>query len=352
MIVPLLLVLLSVGVLVYAADVTVDAGSTLARRMGVSPLLIGLTLTSIGTSLPEVATNVAAGLSGTAGADASGMALGNVLGSNLALVTLFIGLAGIPAAMSVPADLVRRDGLVVVASLVLVGLLALDGSVGRGDAALLLLLYAAYLGVLLYQGKVPEPELEPEPGSVTEPPPSGGDAETETETETEAETETETEAEVDGSANPLRRIPDPLRLIGGLAMVLVSAHVMVQQGLVLAALWSVPEVIVGIAVGVATGFPELAVTLRAGRAAPELALGNLLGSSVANPLLALGSGALVFPVGVAWEVVAFDGVFTLLATVMALVLLWDRRELTRGESVVLLLLFVLYAWLRVTLVAG
>jgi len=315
---PILLVILSIVVLVYAADLTVDAGSTLARRMGVSPLLVGLTLTSVGTSLPEVATNVAAGFSGTTGADASGVALGNVLGSNLALMTLFLGLAGLPAALAVPENLVRRDGAVSIGALFLVGLLGYDGQIGRVEALLLVGLYVVYTGVLLVQGRVPPDES----------------------------------AEPSAEGTPSSSARDPLRLLAGLAMVLVSAHVMVQQGLVIADRLAVPEVIVGVAVGVATGFPELAVTLRAGRKEPELALGNLLGSCVANPLLALGSGALVYPITVAWSTIAFDGAFTVVASAMALALLYDRLELTRGEAVALLLMFVLYAWLRVTLVVA
>jgi len=310
----LFLVILSLVVLVVGADITVDAGRRLAKQLGVSPLLVGLTLTSVGTSLPEVATNMAAGWSGSQGADASGMALGNVLGSNLALMTLFLGIAGLPDGLRVPGRLVSRDGLIGLAALLLVGLLGLDGAVGRGDGLILLGCYAAYLGGLVLH----------ERRELGEDDADEGDQDT--------------------------RVRDPLRLVGGLAMVLVGAHVMVQQGLVLADLLGVPDVVVGVAVGVATGFPELAVTIRAGqRDEPMLALGNLLGSCVANPLLALGSGALVFPVMVAWRTIAFDGAFTFAASAIALVLMWDRRDLHRGEAIALLMLFVLYAWLRITL---
>lgn len=310
MTVAVVLVLLSLGALVFASDAVVHAGRALARHYGVSPLVVGLTITSIGTSLPEVATNVAAGLSGQVGEDASGVAVGNVLGSNIGLLTLLLGITGILAPLTTPARVLERDGRVMVGALLAMGLLSLDGTIGRVDGALLLGAYAAYMAWLVAargEDLADAPDEEPE---------------------------------------AFNRRRTAVELVGGLLLVLVSANVMVQNGVFIAETVGVPAVLVGLGVGIGTGLPELAVAVRSVRSDPAMALGNLLGSAITNPLLALGSGALVYPVVVDPEVLRFDWVYTLVCTLIALLLLREDTRLGRHEAGALLMLFVLFAWLR------
>ncbi len=317
MVLSLLIIVLGLVLLVGAAEVTSQAGTRLARSFGIPPLLVGLTLTSIGTSLPEVATNLAAGTSGRLGTDASGVAIGNVLGSNMTLVTVLLAVTALVVPVSVPPSAIRRDGAVVMGALVAMGALAFDGKVSAGDGALLLFFYVGYLAALGWSALNTDVERIPgEPVAERAP----------------------------------RRVRDPIRLLAGIAGVVLAANLIVTQGTKLAEAAGIPAVLVGIGVGVGTSLPELAVTLRAARSNTELALGGLLGSAVANPLLALSAGALIFPVTVEAGVLGFDWAFTVVSTGIALILMSSGNRLERNEAGVLVLLFVLYGWLRLFVV--
>ena len=143
-----LLIVLGVAGVLVGSDVAISAAIRLARRSGVPPLLIGLTLTSIGTSLPEIATNVAAGMSSRAGVDASGLLVGNIIGSCLSQITLLLGIVGLAAALNKP-DNFRRDGTMMIAAAVAMFIACADGVARPIEGGVLLTLYAGYLAVLL-----------------------------------------------------------------------------------------------------------------------------------------------------------------------------------------------------------
>jgi len=126
--IPLLQLALAVVGLAVGSMLVVRGALGIAAIARVRPLVIGLTVTSVGTSLPEIATNLAAALSGRAGVDVSGLAVGNIVGSCLSQITLLLGIAGLVATIRVPPRALRRDSAAVVGALVLMLLFSVDGS--------------------------------------------------------------------------------------------------------------------------------------------------------------------------------------------------------------------------------
>jgi len=339
---------LCLGILLWAADLTARSGARLATRWGVSSLVIGLTLTSVGTSLPELATNVAAGMQGTLGDDASGLALGNVIGSNLALLTLLLGASALVHPIQTPQGLVRREGTVLLGLFFVAGLLGADGLLGPYDGALLLTGYASYVALLVRSewsrddAPLP-PATEPAPADEAgDGPPTAWDPAPEPSVMHQPES-----ARPDPEQPETPSWREPLLVLGGITIVVGSAFGLVHYGTDLATRLGVPEVLIGLGVGVGTSLPELAVTVRAAKEDAQLALGNLLGSAIANTGMVLGAGALVHPLIVEPSALSFDGAFMLAFTVVALLLLGEDRVLARAEGGVLLVLFALYTWLRV-----
>ncbi len=308
------LIVIGLGTLAWGSDLAVGAARSIARRLGVSPLVIGLTLTSIGTSVPEIATNLAAAVSTRAGADASGIAVGNVVGSNLSQITLLLGIVGLAGPMSVPRRALFRDGGMVLASVLLLFAVVADGRATQGEAALLVAVYAVYLVVVVVQ-------------------------------ERRRSGEGPAMAEEAADERPTHLLA--LRTAGGLGLVVGGAHLVVTYGVELARASGVDEAIVGLMVGLGTGLPELVVSLRALRTdGGAMSLGNLLGSNITDPLLSFGTGALVADVQVDPVSLRLDFPTWLLATTVALLALWDRLSLTRTEATTLLLLFGFWLYLR------
>lgn len=307
------ILLLSLGGLVWSADRAVTSARALSARLGVPPLVIGLTVTSIGTSLPEVGTNVAAALSGLRGLDASGIAVGNIVGSNLGQITLLLGLSGLAARLTLPTHSLRRDGAAVLGALGVMFLVSVDGVVRPPEGIALVALYAGYLAFVVRQ-EVARARAEDLPRAVR----TGGST-----------------------------LGHTVIVLVGLAAVVGCADLLVGRAVYLGRTLGADEITLGLLVGLGSSLPELTVSLRALRSDDSgLSLGNLLGSNITDPLLSFGVGAAIHPVSVPHRVLAFDFPCWLVATATALLLLSNDRNLDRRESGVLLLLFGLYLYLR------
>lgn len=316
MVLPLLLAVVGGAILLVGADAAVEAAQGIARRFGVPALVIGLTLTSVGTSLPEIATNLAAAASSGGGADASGIAVGNIVGSNLSQVTLLMGITGLVAGLEVPRAVLTRDGPVALAALLAMLIACLDGTVTRTEGVVLAGLYGAYtVGLLLWVRR-------------------------------SAAARTAIEAP---AAEASTLSADALRMVVGLTAVVGGATLLVGQAQILAEAAGLPKDLVGLLVGVGTGLPELVVSVKAARAGDSgLAIGNLIGSNITDPLLSFGVGAAAVPVTVAGPVLWLDFPFWGGATLVALGFLATKGRLDRWEGGVLVGLFVVWTVLRLT----
>lgn len=300
--------------LVIGGDTLVRGSVGLARRFGLSPLLIGLVLVGFGTSTPELLTSLLAALNG-----APGIAVGNVAGSNIANSLLILGLAAVIAPLVTDPAAMRRDGLVVLATaLAFVGL-AMVGEISRLTGAILLAGLASYI-VFTYRtekGKhTPSAEMH--------------------------------RAEADAStAQPwLDTLPALLvMVVAGLAMTLLGAHWLVSGATTLARSFGISEAIIGVTiVAVGTSLPELVTSVVASlKRQSDIALGNILGSNIFNIAGILGVTALVHPIAIPVEIATRDIWVMLAATIMLLVFAMSGWRICRREGALMLTSYIAYA---------
>lgn len=255
---PVMALLIGLVLLVKGADWLVDGGVRIARRLGISPMMVGLTIIAWGTSLPELVVTTLA-----AGEGRPGIALGSVLGSNIANIGLVLGATAIilPGVIG-SAMRWREAGWLLAAVFAMWGVLIWENGVGRASGALLLALFVAY-NLHLWKTSKPDEEEQPEPG---------------------------------GQGTMRRAVI--LVLIGSGAVAL-GAHWTVIGAESIARSIGVSDRVIGLTiVAIGTSLPELAAgVVSALKGQKEIGLGNVVGSNVFNLLVAVGAAGLVRPFG-------------------------------------------------------
>jgi cation:H+ antiporter len=257
--------LLLVGLicLFYGGNWLVRGASNLALSFGVSVLIIALTFVAIGTSMPELLVSLQAALVGK-----SDLAIGNVIGSNIANIGLILGATGLITPLSVKAILLRREIPIMILFTVCAFALTLDGGIDRLDGSLLLLAFVGFNAMFYRLAKRERGERERLPADLDEKP--------------------------RGELNRGREFT--VLLLGILALALGS-RMMVEGAVNLARLVGISELVIAITlVAFGTSLPELAASLSAAyHRETDLAIGNVVGSNIANVGLILGISALVVP---------------------------------------------------------
>jgi cation:H+ antiporter len=305
------LVLLYVG-----GELLVRGSVAVAAALGMSPLLIGITLVGFGTSTPELVTSIDAALRGL-----PGIAVGNVVGSNIANILLILGLGAVIAPIAFTQRALSRDVFVVALSGIAVLALAAVGEVGRVAGIALVLALAAYLALAQAQERTP--------GRT-------------------AAAATVAAATV---VNPWLSL---LVAVVGIAIVVAGAHLLVDGAVDLAAFFGVSDTVVGLTVvAVGTSLPELATTVTAAlRRQGDVALGNILGSCIFNVFGILGVTAIVQPLIVPEVIFRFDAWVLLATTLLLVVFAVTGRRLSRTEGIVFVAAYAAYvAWLAATAVS-
>jgi cation:H+ antiporter len=268
---------LGLALLIAGAELLVRGASRLALRFGISPLVVGLTVVAFGTSSPELAVSVQAGLAGQAG-----IAAGNIIGSNIFNVLFVLGLAALILPLAVSQQLVRLDVPLMIGVSLLFWVMALDGRIGRFDGLLLVAGIIGYTVFAIRQGRNESLEIQAE------------------------------YAQEFGAANGwLSRLPMQVALIaGGLALLVLGATWLVGSAVTIARMLGVSEVVIGLTIVAAgTSLPEVATSIVAAlRGERDIAVGNVVGSNLFNLLGIGGLAALVTPGGleVAPALVNFD----------------------------------------------
>jgi cation:H+ antiporter len=251
--------------LVYGADVFVKGAASLALRLGVSRLVIGMTVVGFGTSLPELSVNLSAAFSGRLD-----LAVGNVVGSNIANIGLILGIAALVAPLTIHVSLLKLEIPLLLLVSAGLWLLGSNGQLGRPDGALLLLGFVGLLLLIGYGGRQEPRQIE---ADIVD----GG---------------------VPSSVDATRATWRDLAWIGvGFVLLLVASRLMVGAAVDLARLWGMSELVIGLTiVAIGTSLPELAAsTLAALRGETDIAIGNVLGSNLFNILLILGVTAVITP---------------------------------------------------------
>ncbi len=307
----LLFVACGLVLLVVGADALVSGASRIAQRFGIPPLIIGLTIVAIGTSMPEITVSTTAALDGN-----SELALGNVVGSNIFNVLLILGLAAVILPLSVHVSLIRQEVPFMVGLSLLLLVLILDGSLSKLEAGLLLVLGVAYLLLLLVQARRAAR--------------SGQDA----------------EVDLADASGWLARVPASLLIALGLIALVGGAQLLVRGASTIALSLGVSELVVGLTVvAIGTSLPEVAASVAAAlRGQRDLAIGNVVGSNIFNIALCLGLAGLVAPAGLEApiQLITFDMRVMVVVAIVLLPLIITEYTVSRQEGVLLLFWSAVY----------
>lgn len=315
-----LAVLVGLLMLVWSADRFVLGASVTARYLGWSPLIIGMVVIGFGTSAPELTVSALSAWQGQ-----SGLALGNALGSNITNIALILGITALLAPLAVQSRVLRIELPILTGVTLLAGGLLIDGVVSRLDALLLLLVFAALIGWMLWQaGRTPVDALADQ-------------------------------AEQDLAERSLSAGRALFWLVAGLIVLVLSSRLLVWGAVSVASSLGVSDLVIGLTVvAVGTSLPELASSVLAVRRGEhDLALGNVLGSNLFNTLAVVGLAGLIRPLQAEPALLSRDLV-VLVALTLALFLLGMGRRgrpgrINRLEGGLLLLTFVAYSgWLVAT----
>jgi cation:H+ antiporter len=301
------LLLAGLVVLYFGAEWLIRGASSVAIGMGIRPLVVGLTVVALGTSFPEFVTNILAAFRGEAG---HGLAIGNILGSNIANVGLILGLTALLAPMAVSASTLKREFPIMLGIQVVFCGLAWDGTISRIDGGILLLILTGFMIYLVRDtrraGLSPDQEL----------------------------------ASPALAQTAWRRVA----LVGGGVIGLaLGAHLMVQGAVNIAESFGISTVIIGLTiVAIGTSLPELATSLLAvAQKQADFSLGNVIGSNLLNVLFVVGLIALITPLSISTEVLRMH--FPVMLVFCASIgLAWFSHRLGRVHGVLLLGAYVGY----------
>jgi cation:H+ antiporter len=305
--------LLIVGLifLVWSADKLVYGAAALARNVGISPLVIGMTILAMGSSAPEMMVSATAALS-----DKSDTAVGNVLGSNIANIALILGITAIVKPLSISSAVIRRELPLMIIVTLTAGALLWDSYLGFYEGVLLFTLFATFILTML---------------NISRNEKNQGDAFLE-----------EQESEVpEGVSNPMA----VLWVIVGLIILPVAANTLVDSAVIIAKYFGMSDLVIGLTIiAIGTSLPELAACL-AGvlKGEDDMAVGNIIGSNVFNILAVMGIPGIINPSFVSEHAMGRD-FWVMLAVSMLLVLfaLGRSRSINRIEGGLLFLSFAAY----------
>jgi cation:H+ antiporter len=301
--VTVLLFIAALILLVAGGELLVRGAARLAAGLGVAPLVIGLTVVAFGTSAPELAVSVRAALTGQAD-----IAVGNVVGSNIFNVLFILGVSAVIVPLSVTQQLIRLDVPVMVGTSALVLVMALDGAIGRLEAALLVTGLLAYVGLQVHLSRRAS---------------SNANAETQ----------------------HGRTAANLFLIAAGLALLVLGSNWLVTAAARIAALLGVSHLIVGLTIVAAgTSLPEVVTSIIAGlRGQRDIAIGNVIGSNIFNLLAVLGITGVVVPGGlpVSASAAAMD-IPVMLAVAVLCLPVFIGYTINRWEGLLFLAYYVIY----------
>ncbi len=309
----LLLILFGLLGLIWSADRFVIGSASLAHNLGISPLVIGLTIVAFGTSAPEIIVSINAALQ-----NAGEIAVGNALGSNLANIGLVLGITALVAPLPAQRHLIWQEGPALLFVTIAAGACLYNGFLGRTESLLMLLMIPPTMFALIYYKKDhPDPEIV-------------------------AEGE-----QVPGSSNTAAI----LWFVVGLIVMLISARLLVSGAKTLALEFGISELVIGLTVvAIGTSLPELAASVTSAlKGHHDIAIGNVFGSNLFNLLAVMPIAGLIEPLELGMEVFYRDYAATLILTLALLLVIAvglrgkrGHTKLSKRVGVLFLGLYVLY----------
>ena len=296
---PYVVLVVSFFALIKGADVFVEGASSLAKKLGVPSIIIGLTVVAMGTSAPEAAVSISAAMGGN-----NGIALGNVIGSNIFNLLVVLGVCMVITKLPTQKETLTRDfpwNIIATAAVILFIVLFGDAQITRLEGVALLVLFVSYMVYIIYK------------------------------TLKNRETSSEDIEEIS-------LVKSLIFLVGGLALVVVGGDLVVDSATAIAKSWGASDKLVGLTiVAMGTSLPELVTSIVAARKGEsEMAIGNVIGSNLFNLLFILGMTAAIMPVAASLLV---DSIFLLAVTAMMFVFSATGSRLQKTEGVVALLCY-------------
>jgi cation:H+ antiporter len=311
------LLALALALLIKSADVFIEGAKGLAYRAGLPEVVIGLTIVSIGTSLPEIL------VTSTAAADIpnnpaiADLAIGGIYGSILVQITLILGVVVAFRGVKIRPSWLKRDGMIMMSAIALLTLFLFTGDeLNRIEGSILISLYVAYIYWLLsHREEILEDEM--------------------------------------GDSEPVERRLNrttasyAVMVTLGLLLALFAAHHLVTVASGLAVAYNVPHAVIGTTVsGLGTSLPELAIAFMAAKRSEGVAIGTLIGSNITDPLLSIGIAAVVNPLALtptSYDLTAYLIIpATFIGTGIALAMMRSQYEFKRWEGVVLIAIYLVF----------
>lgn len=301
MLIELVLLVIGFVMLIKGADIFVEGAAGIAAKFGIPQLVIGLTIVAMGTSAPEAAVSIAAAFKGTAD-----ITIGNVVGSNIINILVILGVTALIVAVAVQQSTVRYEiPFVILVTIVLLVMGALDGKIGRLDGVILWALFIVYLIYLFLMAKHGREEEE-----------------------------TQMDA-------PVWKLL--LFVVIGAALIVIGADVSVDAASDIALVIGLSERFIGLTiVALGTSLPELCTSVVAARKGnADLAIGNIVGSNIFNILFVVGTTALIIPVPFNPAFVV-DTAVAIGAAVLLWVCVFRKKKLTRPGGILMLAAYAGY----------
>ena len=310
----ILLLIVGLGLILAGANFLTDGSAAVAQRLRVPEFIIGLTIVAVGTSTPELVVSVLSAIAGK-----SDVAIGNIVGSNIFNVFVILGICALIRPLPLTRSTIRRDIPIGMVVSLLLFVLASDAllhlgptdRLGRGDGILMLILYVALMWYTIRAAGRTE------------------------------------EAPAEGAKAPMAAWLAAVMIVGGLAGLVFGGELFLDSATALARQLGISESIIAITlVAGGTSLPELAssaVSLVKGKA--DMALGNVIGSNIANILLILGLSATINPLTMGGITTTDLAVVTLTSLLLFLTAFTFRRKaVDRWEGVIFLVIYALYIW--------
>ncbi|MCE0494060.1 calcium/sodium antiporter [Vibrio salinus] len=311
MLIAVTLLIAGLILLVWSADKLVYGAAAVAKNIGVSPLIIGMTILAMGSSAPEMMVSAAAALNGK-----TDTAVGNVLGSNIANIALILGISAMVKPLSISSGILRRELPLMIGVTLLTGVLLWDSNLGFYEGVLLFVLFAVFILAMI---KISRSEKNRNDALIEE-----------------------QESEIPEGVSNKSAV---LWLIVGLVLLPLSANLLVDNAVVIAKYFGMSDLVIGLTIiAIGTSLPELAASL-AGvlKGEDDMAVGNIIGSNVFNILAVMGIPGILHPSVLSPYAMSRDyWVMLALSLLLVVMALGKSRSISRVEGAILFLCFIAY----------
>ncbi|MFH1641656.1 MAG: calcium/sodium antiporter [Nanoarchaeota archaeon] len=308
----IIILILGIILLVLGAELTVEAAKNLSAKFGISHAFVGLTIISIGTSLPEIATNIFSGIKNLGAVDASGIAVGTNIGSCLTQITLILGITALLGTMHATKKTIKRDGFMILMSIAVMFLFGSNGFISRIEGIILITGYIVYLYIVSKDHAIVKNIKE----------------------------------EISDSKNThIRSFNNIVIMCIGIALLIIGTKFVVENALQIAESFGLAQSFVGVVIiGVGGALPELFTACRAiVKGAHGISLGTLIGSNITDPLFSLGSGAVIAGFAFDKNLLWFDLPFWFFATAIALLMIKKDLKIGKENKTHGIILIAIYA---------